>query len=186
MKNIILIGKPGSGKGTQGELISSNKNYISVITGDILRKTSKSNTDLGKLVKSTIDSGNLVSDEMINSIISEFLQTTVLKYDESLLFDGYPRTIDQAKFLDTLTSIDKVIFLNVDEEETVKRILYRGKTSNREDDKNESIIRTRLENYNKVTLPIIEYYKKQNKLHTIDGNKSTEDVYSEILSIINF
>jgi len=182
--NIILIGPPGSGKGTQGRFLTLNKSFESIITGEMLRSVSKSGTELGDQIKNTIDSGDLVSDEMINNIISQHIENNNLTNGKGYLFDGYPRTVEQAEFLDSLLTIDKVIFLNVEEKILIDRIIKRGAISGRDDDKDREIIKTRMKNYANDTMPVIEYYKAQNKLSEINAYKSMKEVYAEILTLI--
>jgi len=124
--NVILIGSPGSGKGTQGRCIADSNKYVTIITGEMLRAESASGSDLGNEIKSTIDAGNLISDEKMNEIIETHLQNIVIPNGYGLLFDGYPRTVEQAEFLDGILTIDKVVFLDVNEEIVTNRILKRG------------------------------------------------------------
>jgi adenylate kinase len=181
--NIVIIGPPGSGKGTQGRFLIKNHNYQGIITGEILRKMSGDGTDLGNQIKDIIDAGNLVPDEMIDSMMTDHLGAIEVN-GAGLIFDGYPRTVTQAQTLDGLITVDKAIYLNVEEEELVKRILKRGKISGREDDQNEDIIRNRMETYRTDTAPVLEHYRDQEKLVEIDGTKSIKDIYSEILTAL--
>lgn len=181
--NIVLIGPPGAGKGTQGRFLIKNHNYDGIITGEILRKMSGDGTELGDQIKDIIDAGNLVPDEMIDSMMTDHLANIEVN-GAGLVFDGYPRTLAQAQTLDGLTTIDKAIYLKVNEEEIVKRILKRGQISGRADDQDESIIRTRMETYRTDTEPVLDHYKGQDKLVEIDGTKSIKDIYAEILSAI--
>lgn len=183
--NIILVGPPGSGKGTQGELIAKNNQFNAIITGEILRKERNSGSELGNKIKEIIDAGNLVPDEMINEIVTKHLQDLNLPEGFGILFDGYPRTVEQAEYLDTITTIDKVFFFQLKDEESIRRIKYRGSYSGRADDKDESVIKVRLENYKKDTEPVFEYYKNQGKLIEIDASKKIKEIYNQILSEIN-
>ena len=186
--NIVLLGPPGSGKGTQGKIVSNTYNMISVIAGDILRAEKRSGSKLGDEIKAIIDKGNLVPDEMIDQIMDKFLDNCGMRMIKTgYIFDGYPRTVGQAKHLDKIcdkykTKIDLVIFLDVDKEVLIERILERGKTSGREDDKNEKIIRQRMDNYVKLTEPVKEYYGE--KLISIDGTKSIDDINQEIRGVM--
>jgi len=179
--NIVLIGKPGCGKGTQNKLITERFNLISIISGDLLRTEKKSGSKLGKEIESIIDKGNLVPDEIIDKIIEEYLVKCGIKelIPTGYIFDGYPRTINQSKKLDELVDIDIVFFLDVDQDTLVKRILERGKTSGREDDQDRDIIIQRMDNYKKDTEPIKEYYI--NKLVTLDGTKDVDQIHLEII-----
>ena len=210
--NIILFGPPGAGKGTQADNIVKNYNFFKVSTGDLLRKEIKYNTNLGKKIKSTIDKGLLVSDDIINDLIVKILFNSK-KYN-GLVFDGYPRNINQAKSLDLLVTqhnqkIFCVLNLNVDKETVIKRILGRlvctkcGLIFNKyfnppkkekyecnlkylkiRTDDNEEAIKSRFETYTKKTLPILEYYVDQKILHNIDGTGEIHQIYGEISGII--
>lgn len=182
--NVVFLGAPGSGKGTQNKLITEQYNLVSVIAGDILRLEKKSGSPLGNEIASIIDKGNLVPDEMIDNLIENHLSKCAIDTIKTgYIFDGYPRTIKQGQNLDKImefhkTNIDVVFFLDVDEEVLIKRILERGKTSGREDDRNETIIRQRMKNYHEVTAPLKEYYKK--KLVVLDGSQPIEDVNKKV------
>ena len=178
--NIILLSPPGGGKGTLAEQIIQKYNYLHISTGSMLREAKNADTELGKLLRETLGSGKLVSDEIVNEIVENKLKTI----NQPFILDGYPRTIPQANFLETLTEIDLVIFLNVSEDVIIKRILERGKTSNRPDDLSEEIIRIRLKQYNDETLPLRLYYANQKKLFPIFGELSKEMVFKEFENII--
>ena len=181
--NILLIGPPGSGKGTQGQFLINDHKFIGIITGDLLRTESKSGSDLGNQIKALIDAGNYVPDEMINDMLTTHLSNLEIPEGCGLLFDGYPRTVEQAEYLDSLVTIDKVIFLNVNQEELVKRILKRGKTSKRADDQNEEVIRTRIQTFIDLTYPIKDYYS--DKVVEINAFRSIKEVYQDILNALN-
>lgn len=179
--NIILLGAPGSGKGTLAEAITENYNYLHISTGDILRQEKNSDTELGKFLRTTLGSGNLVPDKIVNEIVETKLKTV----DKPFLLDGFPRTIKQAEFLETLTEIGLVIFLSVSDNTIVKRILERGKTSNRPDDSSGEIILNRLRQYYSETMPLVDFYSKQNKLMKLNGEMTKEEVFKEFQIILN-
>jgi len=210
--NIILFGPPGAGKGTQAVNISNNHKLYKISTGNLLREEVKNNTDIGQKIKSFLDKGMLVSDDIINDLIKLILSN--IKIYNGLIFDGYPRNLQQAKELDLLIKEKKqkiscVINLDVDKESLVKRILGRQTCSNcglifnkffnpvnknnhkcedkyiiKRSDDNEKTIRDRFETYINKTLPILRYYKEQNLLHQINGEGKIDDISNEISSII--
>ena len=210
--NIILFGPPGAGKGTQADNIVSFFKLHKVSTGDLLRFETSKKTNLGNKIKSLIEKGSFVSDEIINNLIEKILSDK--KYYNRLIFDGYPRNLDQAMNLDLLIKkynqkISCVISLNVEKEIVVKRILGRQtcnkcglifneyfKPANdknhscgtkylakRSDDKEEVILK-RYDTYLEKTLPIIKHYKKLNLLHEIEGKIGIEQIFVKIRGII--
>lgn len=181
--NIILLSPPGAGKGTQGQFLINDHKFIGIITGDLLRAESKSGSDIGNQIKSLIDAGNFVPDTMMNEMLATHLSNLEVPEGYGILFDGYPRTIEQAQYLDTLITIDKVIYLNVNQEELIKRLLKRGKTSKRADDQNEEVIRARMQTYIDVTHPIKDYYAE--KVVEINAFRSIKEVYQDILNALN-
>ncbi len=187
MLNIILFGPPGSGKGTQAEKIRNKYNLDHVSTGDLFRYELKNETELGKRVKKYLDLGQLVPDE----ITIEMLVNKIKSFDSSngFLLDGFPRNILQAESLDKVlkemnTEVSMLIALEVAEEEIVKRILNRGKTSGRSDDNDESIIRDRYNVYKDLTRPVYNYYSKKNKAKSINGVGEIEEIFCKISSEI--
>jgi adenylate kinase len=186
MINIVLFGKPGAGKGTQAEFLKTKYNLIHLSTGDIFRSNIKGDTELGKLAKTYMDKGELVPD----AVTIKMLESECNKNPNSsgFLFDGFPRTISQAKALDVfLTSKDDkitaTVALEADDEILVKRLLERGKTSGRPDDQDEEKIRNRYQEYNEKTAPLMDYYKGQNKFHSVNGIGSINEI-TERLSIV--
>lgn len=187
MVNIILFGPPGSGKGTQAEKLIERYELVHISTGDLLRAEIAANSPLGREAKSIIDSGRLVPDEVVIGMISK-------KLDENpgvggFIFDGFPRTIAQAEALDRLLkakdySITRLLSLQVSEPELIKRLLNRGKTSNRTDDQDESIVRNRIDEYRNKTMPVAEFYGKQGKLSDIKGEGSIEEIFSRLTAAI--
>ncbi len=179
--NIVLIGKPGSGKGTACSQISSEFGHKVVVAGDLLRTERASGSRLGKRIQSIIDKGNLVPNDMINEIMEqEFKKDT----GSDFLIDGYPRTVMQAITLDQMVNVDMVLYFEVADDIILKRIEERGKVSGRADDQDIEITKQRLHNYYNETYPAVEYYKMQNKLRTLDASKSADEVYSDIREIL--
>ena len=188
MKNIILFGKPGAGKGTQAIFLRDYFNLIHISTGDVFRYNIKNQTPLGIMAKQYMDNGNLVPDE----VTIQMLEREVDKQSDAVgfIFDGFPRTISQAEALDGFLSkkhmtIAATLALDVDEDILVSRLLSRGKDSGRADDQDEEKIRNRFTEYNAKTAPLIEYYTAQEKFHAIDGSKSIEAIADHLKSIVD-
>jgi len=186
--NLILFGPPGAGKGTQAKLLIDRFNIVQISTGDMLREEVKSGSDLGKTVKSIMEKGNLISDEIIMSMIKKRITNEDCK--NGFIFDGFPRTYKQAVDLDLVLKglklrIDYVIEINVNEDLLLKRIIKRASESkNTRDDDNSEILKNRINVYKNDTLPVLEYYKDSNNLHTVDGMQDIEKVSKDILSIL--
>ena len=189
MLNLVLFGPPGAGKGTQSEKLIDKYNLVHLSTGDILRSEIARNTELGRKAKAVMDRGELVSDDIVIGMIES-------KLDENpkangFIFDGFPRTPGQAVALDDLlqkkgTGIGAMLALEVDEEELVKRLLQRGKDSGRPDDRDENVIRRRIEEYNNKTLPLKKYYSEQGKFHSIHGIGTIDDIFKSLVDRITF
>ena len=180
---LILFGPPGAGKGTQADLLKDKFNLLHLSTGDILREEVSNNTDLGQQAKKLADSGEQVTDELIIGMIKNKRDST--KNVEGFLFDGFPRTISQAEALDAMflsnsLSVDKVISLEADDNVLTQRLLSRGRS-----DDNEETIKNRLNVYKNQTLPIKDYYLKNNKLVEVKGDDSVDDVNATIVSSIS-
>ena len=186
MINIVLFGKPGAGKGTQADFLKHKYNLVHLSTGDIFRFNMKNDTDLGKLAKSYINNGDLVPDEVtINMLQDEVDKNPQAK---GFLFDGFPRTLAQAKALDKFLldknqEITATVALEANDEILVQRLLERGKTSGRSDDQDEEKIRNRYQEYNEKTAPLMDYYKDQYKFYSVDGIGAIEEV-TERLSLV--
>jgi adenylate kinase len=187
MKNIILFGKPGAGKGTQAEFLKDTFHLIHISTGDVFRYNIKNETPLGVLAKGYMDQGDLVPDE----VTIQMLEDEVSKHHQAagFIFDGFPRTTSQAKALDAfLAKSDMVIAatlaLEVSEDILVSRLLNRGKDSGRIDDQDEQKIRNRFAEYNKKTAPLIDYYTTQGKFHTINGEGSIASIADQLTTIV--
>ena len=187
MLNVVIFGAPGSGKGTQSELIISKYELYHISTGDILRREIKNQTELGAIAEEYIKTGQLVPDELIIKMLAEVIDTN--PQAKGYIFDGFPRTIAQGEALDQLlreknTSIIAVLNLIVNEEELLNRLIKRGEESGRTDD-NPAVIQNRLEVYRNQTEPLKEYYKKKGKLFNIKGNNSIEDVFEKIVEVLD-
>ena len=188
MKNFVLFGKPGSGKGTQAEHLSEKYKLYHISTGDLFRKNISQNTSLGLLAQSYMDKGELVPDEVtIKMLENEIKENTQSK---GFLFDGFPRTIAQAESLDKfLKSIDMqinaTIALDVDEEELISRIIDRGKTSNRSDDQDIEKIQNRFNEYNMKTSTLSKYYKDQKKFFEVDGSGTVDEITKRLFDLID-
>ena len=188
--NLILFGPPGAGKGTQAEFLINKYKIVQISTGDMLREEVKLETELGKAAKSIMDKGDLVSDKIIISMIEK----RIIKPDckNGFILDGFPRTLKQAIDLDDILNklsinIDKVIEINVDEDYLLKRITKRALESKiTRDDDNSEILKNRIVVYKKDTLPVLEYYKNLNKLHSIDGMQNIEDVSKDIQKVLTW
>jgi adenylate kinase len=188
MFNLILFGPPGSGKGTQSEKLVEKYGLIHLSTGNLLREEIAAKTPLGLEAKNLMDKGQLVPDEVVIGMIDSSLEHH--KDAEGFLFDGFPRTVAQATALDRLlelkkTNIATVLALEVNEEELIKRLLNRGKTSGRSDDNNEAVIRKRLAVYNNETSPVAEHYKKARKFQRVKGEGTVEEIFTSLCEAID-
>ena len=203
--SLVFLGAPGAGKGTQATKICEKYNIPHISTGDILRANIKAGTPLGLQAKAIIDKGQLVPDEVVIGLMKDRLAQEDCQ--KGYLLDGFPRTIEQAKALDTFENVSMAINIAVNEDEVVERIAGRrmctcgesyhistykadicakcgAKLYQRDDDKPETV-KARLEVYNKQTAPLIEYYGNKNILYTVDGSQDINDVYASIVKVIN-
>lgn len=188
MFNLILFGPPGSGKGTQSENLVEKYGLVHLSTGDLLRKERQLKTPLGVEAQQFIDKGQLVPDEVVIGMISSALDNNTEA--RGFLFDGFPRTEAQAEALDKLLELKKseialVLFLEVNEEELIKRLINRGKTSGRSDDADEEIQRKRQEVYKKETLPVAAHYSKVKKVVNVNGMGTIDEIFSRLASHID-
>lgn len=187
MRNIVLFGPPGAGKGTQSVLLVDHFGFVHLSTGDIFRANIKGGTELGKLAKSFLDSGQLVPDD----VTIQILQDTANGHPESkgFIFDGFPRTKAQAEALDRFLeskgqSITAMLALEVEEEELRQRLSKRAETSGRVDDADPLVIQKRIDVYNAETAPVAEHYKGQNKYQGIAGMGTIEDIFGRLSSAL--
>lgn len=188
MLNIVLFGPPGAGKGTQSEKIISKYKLVHIATGDLFRKHLGEGTDLGKLAQKYMDNGNLVPDEVVVGMVED--KITEHLDANGFIFDGFPRTINQASELDKMLeghdlSISGMIALEVPEEELRKRIKERAKTSGRADDQDDQKISTRIKVYRDETSPVAGYYEEQGKFNKINGIGSVDGIFNEISRVID-
>lgn len=188
MLNIILFGPPGSGKGTQAAKLVEKYGIIHISTGDLFRYEMGNNTPLGLKAREYIAKGDLVPDEVTIGMLEN--KVNMHPDAKGFIFDGFPRNINQAESLDSFlngkgSTILALIALEVDDEEIVKRILNRGKTSGRSDDNDESIIRNRIQVYNEETTPVFEYYDAVGKSHLIPGIGTIDEIFGRLTSLID-
>ncbi len=188
MKNIVLFGPPGAGKGTQAVLLKDKYNLVHISTGDVFRYNIKNETELGKLAKSYIDNGDLVPDEVTIDMLKAEVNSN--PDAEGFIFDGFPRTESQAISLDAFLnekneSINGMVALEVPEDLLVERILNRGKTSGRADDQDVEKIKNRFQEYETKTSILKEYYQNQNKYFGIDGVGSIEEITARLEKVFD-
>jgi|TARA_B110000444_G_scaffold149741_1_gene140068 adenylate kinase len=188
MINLILFGKPGSGKGTQAEFVKNKYDLIHISTGDVFRYNISKETDLGLLAKSYMEKGDLVPD----NVTIKMLEAEVNKSSNAngFIFDGFPRTTLQAEMLDEFLllkelSITMTIALEVDENILIERLINRGKDSGRVDDQDRSKIENRFDEYNNKTSTLIKYYKSQNKFFQIEGTGKISEISQRIYNLID-
>ena len=185
--NIILFGPPGAGKGTQSKYLIKKLNAFQISTGDMLRNEIRKNSDVGKKIINNMNDGKFVSDEVVNKLIKEVVFD--IKKKDRLVFDGYPRSLSQAKNLDLLLDksnqkIDFIFFLNVDKETIIKRIEKRKILEKRSDDDLNTFTK-RYDTYMETTKPILDFYSKNLNFHEIDGSSKIEEITAKIDSFIN-
>jgi adenylate kinase len=188
MINIVLFGKPGAGKGTQAEFLKEKYNLVHLSTGDIFRFNIKNETELGKRAKGFIDNGDLVPDEITTNMLIDAVNSN--PDAKGFLFDGYPRTISQAKALDAFleskgSEVTATVALEADDNILVARLLERGKTSGRPDDQDEEKIRNRYQEYNDKTAPLTAYYTNQNKFYPVNGIGSIAEITERLSAVID-
>ena len=184
--NLVIFGPPGAGKGTQSKFIVEKFNMFQLSTGEFLRKEISDNTKLGKKISSVINSSELVSDIIVSDLIEKIISDS--KYQNRIVFDGYPRNLNQATNLDNLLKkydqkIDIVLKLSVSLKTIKKRILERSTLEQREDD-NEEIAVKRFKTYEKNINPIIEFYEQTNLLKTVNGETTISEINNEIRGLI--
>ncbi len=188
MNNIVLFGPPGAGKGTQSELLIQKYDLIHISTGDLFRKHLSEGTELGLMAQKYMDEGHLVPDKVVIGMVDEKISST--EGSVGYIFDGFPRTVPQAKALDELlikrgAPIQAMLMLEVPEEELIDRLSKRGETSGRADDQNLEKIRIRINVYEQETLPVAEYYRNQKKLHSIQGLGEIEEIFLRLTEVLD-
>ena len=184
--NIIIFGPPGAGIGTQSKFLVKRLNSFQISTGDMLRKEIEKNTDIGKKIINNMNEGKFVDDEIVNKLLEYIIFNPQKK--NKLIFDGYPRTINQAKNLDKLLNksdqkINHIFFLNVNKNSIIKRIEKRKILEKRTDD-NEDTILKRYDTYMEVTKPVLDYYSKNENFHEIDGSIEIDRISQKIEEIL--
>ena len=186
MLNIVLFGPPGSGKGTQSEKVIKKYGLVHISTGDLLREEVAAQTELGKQAKAIMESGELVSDKIVIGMIRNKIEEH--QDGPGFIFDGFPRTVDQARELrkaltDYDERVDVMVSLEVAREELVKRLLKRGKDTGRSDDNMETI-NNRIDVYNRQTIPVTYYYDKMHKHAAVEGTGSVDKIFDRIVKVI--
>ena len=184
--NLILFGPPGAGKGTQAKFLAEKLNSFQVSTGDMLREEIKKDTEIGKKIINNMNEGKFVEDEIVNNLLQKIIFDSKTK--NKLIFDGYPRTINQAKNLDLLLNssnqkIDFIFFLNVKKDLIIKRIEKRKALEKRIDDEANTILK-RYDTYMKITKPVLDYYSSRKNFYEIDGSHEIEVISSKIEEIL--
>ena len=185
--NIILFGPPGAGKGTQAKYLVKKLKGYQISTGEILREEIKKDTEIGKKIINNMNEGKFVSDDIVNNLLKNHVfDSNKMK---KLIFDGYPRSISQAKNLDTLLNdsnqkIDHIFFLNVNKETIVERIKKRKILEKRSDDDLDTILK-RYDTYIETTKPVLDYYSKNPNFHAVDGTMEIDQITSKIETFLN-
>ena len=185
--NIILFGPPGAGKGTQAKYLVKKLSNFQISTGDILRDEIKNNSNIGKKIINVMNDGRFVNDDIVNELLEKQVFDPIKK--NKLIFDGYPRSINQAKNLDLLLyksgqKIDFVFFLNVNKETVIKRIQKRKILEKRSDDELDTILK-RYDTYMETTKPVLDFYSKNANFHEIDGSDEIDQITNKIDTFIN-
>ena len=185
--NVVIFGPPGAGKGTQAYIIVKKFNLYQVSTGDLLRNEVKNQTDIGKDIENIISNGDFATDQIVNELIKNVIFNPLKK--NKLIFDGYPRSLDQAKNLDLLLKesdqkIDFIFFLNVKKDSILKRIQKRKVLENRADDNLVTILK-RYDTYMETTKPVLDFYSKKVNFHEIDGDNKIDEISAKIEQILS-
>lgn len=184
MLNLVIFGAPGSGKGTQSERLIDEYGLHHISTGELLRRHIAEGTELGTIANKYISQGHLIPDNLMIQVLEDVLDSNPELTSKGVIFDGFPRTIDQAKSLNDMlakrgTKVHAVVGLEVNEDDLIKRMLQRGKESGRADD-NIDTIRERLNVYHNQTSPLRDFYITEGKYHAINGNGNVENVFGDI------
>ena len=185
--NIILFGPPGAGKGTQSKYLVNKLNAFQISTGELLREEMNKNSDIGKAIINDMNDGKFVSDEIVNKLIENLVFDP--KKKNKLIFDGYPRSLSQAKNLESLLkksnqNIDLILFLNVDKDTILNRLQKRKILENRSDDNSDTIVK-RYETYMETTQPVLNFYSQNPKFKEIDGSQKIDEITRKIDTFIN-
>ena len=188
MKNIVLFGAPGAGKGTQAVKLVEKYGFNHISTGQVIRNEIAAQTPAGKQVEECIARGEFAPDDLVITIVKNFMATH--QDVEGSIFDGFPRNTYQAEQFDLLmnewdSEVDVMLSLEVPEDELVERLLLRGKDSGRADDANEEVIRNRIRIYNEQTAPVADYYAAQGKHIAIDGTGSIEEIFARLCKAVD-
>ena len=184
--NIIIFGPPGAGKGTQAKYLVEKFNSFQISTGDMLREEINNDTEIGKKIINSMNDGKFVEDEIVNKLLEKVIFDS--KKKNKLIFDGYPRTLNQAKNLEILLNksnqkLDHIFFLNVNKEAIIKRIEKRKILEKRSDDDANTILK-RYDTYMEVTKPVLDYYSKNKNFHEVDGSMEIKDIAQKIEEIL--
>lgn len=187
MLNIILFGAPGCGKGTQAARLAEHYDLYHISTGEVIRGEIKAGTELGKSMESYISRGELAPDSIVVEMVRNYMAS---HSDKGCIFDGFPRTTAQAEIFDTMlkevnSEVTTMIFMDVPEEELVRRILLRGKDSGRADDSSEEVIRNRIEVYRQQTEIVAEHYTRQQKYAEVNGLGTMDEVFERLCEVID-
>ena len=187
MLNIILFGAPGCGKGTQAQRLAEHYDLYHISTGEVIRGEIKAGTELGKSMEGYISRGELAPDSIVVEMVRNYMAS---HSDKGCIFDGFPRTTAQAEIFDTMlaevnSEVTTMIFMDVPEEELVRRILLRGKDSGRADDSSEEVIRNRIEVYRQQTEIVAEHYTRQQKYAEVNGLGTMDEVFERLCAVID-
>ena len=185
--NLILFGPPGAGKGTQSKYLVNKLNNYQISTGDMLREEIKNNSEIGKKIIKDMDDGKFVSDEIVNNLIKNALSDP--KKRNKLIFDGYPRSLSQAKNLDSLLKstnqkVDFIFFLNVNKDTIIERIKKRKTLEKRSDDELDVILK-RYDTYMNTTKPVLDFYSKNPNFYELDGSLEIDEITAKIEAFLN-
>ena len=185
--NVILFGPPGAGKGTQAKYLVKKLNGFQISTGDMLRNEIKNDSEIGKIITNDMNDGKFVSDEIVNKLIKKIIFDPQKK--DRLIFDGYPRSLNQAKNLNLLLAetdqkIDLIFFLNVNKDTIIERIEKRKTIEKRSDDELSTILK-RYDKYMETTRPVLDFYSKNQNFHEIDGSLEIQEITRKIDTFIN-
>lgn len=188
MLNIVLFGPPGAGKGTQADKLVEHYGLLHISTGEVIREQVKAGTPLGKQAEKEMAGGALASDELVISIIADYIKKH--KDAKGTIFDGFPRTTPQAEAFDKMLTeegeeVSVMVALSVPDEELITRLLNRGKVSGRADDQSREVIENRIKVYKAQTAIVKDFYEKQNKYVEIDGMGTIDEIFARLCNVID-